>query len=146
MVGKESISEQGAAERKLLPSEFMRWRRPECYSDSEASIAYELDPKLLEYTLDSITSRNEHHDFELFCRHLCQRAICPNLRPATGPEGGGDGKVDTETFPVSDEITTLTYIGTPQPGDERWGFAFSAKKQWTASGITKKYHVRNQSS
>lgn len=110
----------------------MRWRRPECYSDSDSRIAYELDPKLLEYTLESITTRNEHHDFELFCRHLCQRAICPNLRPATGPEGGGDGKVDTETYPVSEDIAALTYVGTPQPGNERWAFAFSAKKQWAA--------------
>jgi len=117
-------------ERSLSPSEFMRQLRPELYSDTSDRTAYLLDSTTLEYCLDTITARNQTHDFEIFCRKLCERTICPNLKPATGPEGGGDSKADTETIPVADEIATLTYVGEPNSGKERWAFAFSAKKTW----------------
>lgn len=117
---------------RVSPSEFMRQLRPELYSDTKDRTAYQLDAKMLEYCLDTITARNQTHDFEIFCRKLCERTICPNLKPATGPEGGGDSKADTETILVSDEIATLTYVGEPNAGKERWAFAFSAKKTWAA--------------
>lgn len=108
----------------------MRELRPEYYSETADHVAYELDASTLEYHLNSITSRNQTHDFEVFCRKLCERTICPNLRPATGPEGGGDSKADTETFAVADEIANLTYIGSPNAGRERWAFAFSVNQKW----------------
>ncbi len=112
------------------PSQFMRQLRPELYSDSTSRIQYRLKAEILSHYLDTLTERNQTHDFELFCRKLCERTICPNLRPATGPEGGGDSKADTETSPVADEISKLTYVGTANSGSERWAFAFSAKKTW----------------
>lgn len=114
---------------RLSPSCFMRNLRSEYYSDSEDKSSYSLDAPLLEFQLETITQRNQTHDFELFCRKLCERAICPNLRPQTGPEGGGDSKADSETYPVADEITSI-YIGEPNSGHERWAFAFSAKERW----------------
>lgn len=118
-------------EEKILPSQFMRGLRPEYYSDTEDQAAYLLDAPTLEYHLESITSRNETHDFEVFCRKLCERTICPNLRSHTGPDGGGDSKADTETYPVSDEIVALFYVGEANAGSERWAFAFSSQKAWT---------------
>lgn len=115
---------------RLTPSEFLRTLRPEYYSDSAQKTNYVLDQPTLEYHLDTITHRNQTHEFEIFCRKLCERAICPNLRPATGPEGGGDSKADTETFGVSPTIAQLTYIGEPSAGAERWAFAFSANARW----------------
>jgi hypothetical protein len=112
------------------PSQFMRTLRPELYSDSASRIRYRLNAEVLSHHLETITERNQTHDFELFCRKLCERTICPNLRPATGPEGGGDSKADTETTPVAEEISKLTYVGTANSGSERWAFAFSAKKKW----------------
>lgn len=117
-------------EKNISPSEFMRQMCPELYSDTNARTSYLLDKTTLEYRLDTITARNQTHDFEIFCRKLCECTICPNLKPATGPEGGGDSKADTETVPVADEIATLTYIGKPNSGKDRWAFAFSAKKKW----------------
>lgn len=114
----------------VSPSEFMRQLRPELYSDSTARDNHQLKAEVLSHHLETITERNETHDFELFCRKLCERSICPNLRPATGPEGGGDSKADTETTPVSDDISKL-YVGMANSGRERWAFAFSAKKTWT---------------
>jgi len=109
----------------------MRQLRPEYYSDTAERTAYQLDAPTLEYHLNTITSRNQTHEFEIFCRKLCERTICPNLKPATGPEGGGDSKADTETIPISDEIAALFYVGEPNAGRERWAFAFSAKQRWT---------------
>ena len=117
-------------EKVVSPSQFMRQIRPELYSDSTSRVKHQLKAEVLSHHLDTITDRNQTHDFELFCRKLCERTICPNLRPATGPEGGGDSKADTETTPVSDEISKLIYVGLANSGSERWAFAFSAKKTW----------------
>ncbi|MEF3365961.1 hypothetical protein V3H18_05370 [Methylocystis sp. 9N] len=114
----------------ISPSAFMRQLRPEYYSDSKQQTSHSLSATALEYHLDTLTARNQTHEFEIFCRKLCERAICPNLRPQTGPDGGGDSKTDTETFPVADEISGLTYVGKASSGRERWGFAFSAKATW----------------
>ena len=116
---------------RIAPSTFMRQLRPEYYSDTADRTTYQLDAPTLEYHLDTITARNQTHEFEIFCRKLCERTICPNLKPATGPEGGGDSKADTETIPIADEIATFFYVGEPNAGRERWAFAFSAKKKWT---------------
>lgn len=116
---------------KISPSQFMRDLRPECYSDTEDRIAYLLDSHTLEYHLDSITSRNQTHDFEIFCRKLCERTVCPNLRAHTGPDGGGDSKADTETYPVAEEVAALFYVGELKSAQERWAFAFSAEKKWS---------------
>lgn len=121
--------EKKAQNMVISPSQFMRQIRPELYSDSTSRVKHQLKAEVLSHHLDTITERNQTHDFELFCRKLCERTICPNLRPATGPEGGGDSKADTETSPVSDEINKL-YIGLANSGSERWAFAFSAKKTW----------------
>ena len=118
------------ANEKLTPSAFMRQLRPENYSDTNERSSYLLDAAAFGHHLDTITSRNQTHDFEIFCRKLCERAICRNLRPQTGPDGGGDSKADTETLPVSDEIMALTYVGEPNAGSEKWAFAFSAKEKW----------------
>ena len=119
-----------AQKNAVSPSHFMRQIRPELYSDSIARTDHQLNAEVLSHHLETLTDRNQTHEFELFCRKLCERTICPNLRPATGPEGGGDSKADTETTPVSDEINHLTYVGSANSGSERWAFAFSAKKTW----------------
>ncbi|UAJ12433.1 hypothetical protein [Polymorphobacter megasporae] len=124
------MDDDRGAERGILPSRFMRGLRPEFYSDTRDRTDYQLDAPLLAFHLDTLTQRNETHDFEIFCRKLSERAICPNLVPQTGPEGGGDSKADTETFPVADEISSLYYEGEANSGRERWAFAFSAKQRW----------------
>lgn len=115
----------------MKPSAFMRAHRPEHYSDTADRTTIQLDRPHLEYHLETITARNETHDFEIFCRKLCERTICPNLMPVSGPEGGGDSKADTESIAVSEEIASLTYVGDANHGSESWAFAFSAKKTWT---------------
>ena len=122
---------QCAVPHGIKPSAFMRNLRPEYYSDSEVRTTINLRADQFEYHLDTITSRNQTHNFEHFCRKLCERAICPDLRTQTGPEGGGDSKVDTETLPVSEEIRERYYEGFANQGSEKWAFAISAQKRWT---------------
>lgn len=107
----------------------MRKRRPERYSDSLESTKVKPSKSLLEYHLDSLTNRSQENEFERFCRMIAERLLCPNLLPQTGPTGGGDSKVDSETYPVAPEIAISWYQGTDS-ANERWAFAFSAKKDW----------------
>lgn len=114
------------------PREFLRNRRPELFSDSIESEEPAIDRSQFEFYLNTLTSRKEELRFEHFCRRLAEKELCPNLLPQTGPTGGGDSKVDSETYPVADAIAERWYIGTPkQASSERWAFAFSAKKAWT---------------
>lgn len=125
-----SQDEDQTLEVGILPTKFMRQLRPEHYSDTEDRTDYVLDSPLLEYHLETLTQRNQTHAFEIFCRKLCERAIARNLRPQTGPDGGGDSKADTENYPVSEEVSELYYEGEANSGQERWAFAFSAKETW----------------
>ncbi len=118
--------------REVIPNprDFMRARHPDLFSDTRVVVAHRLSKAVFEYHLDTLTSRKQEYEFEYFCRKLAEKTICPNLRPQTGPTGGGDSKVDTETYPVAKEIAERWWIGSPSAGSERWAFAFSAKKSW----------------
>jgi len=118
-------------DRLPSPSELMRKKRPERYSDSECVDAYRLGDSEFRHHLETLTDRNQHKDFENFCRKLCEREISPNLRPQTGPEGGGDGKVDSETYPVTSSISDRWYVADGDSAGEYWAFAFSAKRAWS---------------
>lgn len=105
---------------------------PEQFSDSQVVKKGQLDRAFLDFYLDSLTSRNMERQFEGFCRHIAENEICPNLLPQTGPTGGGDSKVDSETYPVSEYLSELWVSGDKSglASNERWAFAFSAKKDW----------------
>jgi len=120
------------SEKPLLkPSEFMYYRHPELFSDTPPLKVPVLEKAYLEYYLDTLTSRKQEQIFEEFCRRLAELEICPNLKPQTGPTGGGDSRVDTSTYPVAPALVERCYWGTPKPpSDEAWAFAFSCKKRW----------------
>lgn len=140
------------------PKVFLQDRSPECFSDSVGRNVPILERSFLEYHLDTLTSRSAELLFEAFTRRLLELTVCPNLLPHTGPTGGGDSKVDTETYPVAEILTFAWYIGIGnQAATERWGFAFSAMKDWrkkliidiakiakTGRGYTKAFFVSNQ--
>lgn len=114
---------------QFSPTDFMRARRPELYSDTTVIEEPVLDRNQFEFHLDTLTQRKEEIRFEHFCRRLAEKELCPNLLPQTGPTGGGDSKVDTETYPVANSISERWYEGDPERASrERWAFAFSAKK------------------
>jgi hypothetical protein len=114
---------------------------------------------MLEFHLGRVTTNNQEADFERFSRKLCEREICPNLLPATGPMGGGDSKADSETFPVAEKLALAWYSGVQkEAAQQRWAFAFSAMADWeakvksdvekiaaTGRGYEKAFYVTNQS-
>ena len=112
------------------PRDWMRIRHPDLFSDTRTDNVPRLPKETFEYHLETLTNRKQELQFEYFCRKLAEKEICPNLRVQTGPTGGGDSKVDTETYPVAEEIAERWWIGSPSSGTERWAFAFSAKKDW----------------
>lgn len=112
------------------PRELMRARHPDLFSDSVVEERSILARPVFEYHLETLTARKEEYQFEHFCRLIAEKEICPNLRVQTGPTGGGDSKVDSETYPVAKEISNRWWLGEPSGGSERWAFAFSAKKAW----------------
>src|SRR5438552_721600 len=95
--------------KRLSPRQFLKARRPEKFSDSVAEEVPALDRPMLEYHLDTLTNRNQETEFERFARRIAEREICPNLLPHTGPTGGGDSKVDSETYPVADALSLVWY-------------------------------------
>lgn len=140
------------------PRAFLKARRPERFSDSVSIAEAEVERASLEYHLEVLTSKKQETVFEGFARRLAQKVICPNLLPQTGPTGGGDSKVDSETYPVADALTWQWYVGVGrEASQERWAFAFSAKKAWkpklkkdiasvagTDRGYAKAFFVTNQ--
>ena len=118
--------------RRNIPNlrDLMRVRHPDLFSDTRVNDVPRLPKEVFEYHLDTLTNRKQEYQFEHFCRKLAEKEICPNLRVQTGPTGGGDSKVDTETYPVAEEIAERWWIGSPSAGAEQWAFAFSAKKKW----------------
>ncbi|MGO8715725.1 MAG: hypothetical protein ACLQSX_07630 [Smithella sp.] len=111
------------------PSDYLRSRRPERYSDSIVTEEPQITKDILEYHLETLTNRSQENEFEHFARRLAEKELCPNLLPHTGPTGGGDSKVDSETYPVAEEISLRWYQGNAG-AKKRWAFAMSAKKDW----------------
>lgn len=124
-------------QKQYKPSDYMRDRRPHLFSDSTDSINPAVTKLQFEYHLDTITNRSEEKIFEHFCRALLEVEVCPNLTPQTGPTGGGDSKTDSENYLVSEEIAERWYVGDPKrASQEKWAFAFSAKKDWRPKAIS----------
>lgn len=112
-------------------TETFRKMHPEQFSDSKTLQKGKLDRDFLDFYFETLTSKSLDKAFEDFCRHIAEVEICPNLLPQTGPTGGGDSKVDSETYPVAETISTLWYYGNGnKAATERWAFAISAKKDW----------------
>ncbi|WP_214629709.1 hypothetical protein [Paenibacillus agaridevorans] len=117
--------------KSISPYELLKAKRPEKFSDSTIIRKANLNREIFDFYLDSLTSRGQEKDFEVFCRRMAEHEICPNLLPQTGPTGGGDSKVDSETYPISDDLALLWFSGIGREASaERWAFAISAKKDW----------------
>ena len=115
----------------ISPKQFMKRRRPAQFSDSEIIRESSIDRAVLEFKLDTLADRSQEIEFERFAIKLCKVAITPNLLPNTGPTGGGDAKVDSETYPVS-EATALGWYTRidPKATNEPMAFAMSIQKDW----------------
>ncbi|WP_395375735.1 hypothetical protein [Marinicella sp. W31] len=115
----------------ISQKEFLKKRRPEQFSDSVIKEEGSLDRAVLEHALSTLNKRSLELAFEAFSKKICEKVICPNLLEQTGPVAGGDGKVDTQTFPVSEQLKNLWYEGINHDSSkERWAFAISTQETW----------------
>lgn len=125
------MEQQKSNSAPFSPKDFLRKRRPERFSDSIVKEVGKLDRAVLEHQLSTLNRRNMELAFEDFAKQLCEKIICPNLLEQTGPVAGGDGKVDSQTFPVSDQSKALWYVGVNENShEERWAFAVSTQEDW----------------
>lgn len=125
------IKALSSKDRRPSPIQYMRAMRPHLFSDSIERQEPILTETILEYQLDTLTSRSQEHDFEKFVHALAEREICPNLVPQTGPTSGGDSKSDAITHPVAETLVDRWFWGSASlVRSERWAFAFSLKKDW----------------
>ncbi|OCH18127.1 hypothetical protein A6E05_12390 [Aliivibrio sp. 1S165] len=143
---------------KFSPKEFLQRRRPEKFSDSVVTEIGILERPVLEHFLAKLNTRNQELQFEDFAKRLCEKVICPNLLEQTGPVAGGDGKTDTQTFPVSEQNQLLWFEGINDSSHkERWAFAVSTRVDWkvkcrqdvikiqqTNRGYTQAFCITNQ--
>ena len=110
---------------------YYRELRPENFSDSRIYYETPLTRELFDIQLMNLSTNKMQSEFEKFIIACIKRVITPNIKPQTGPDGGGDGKVDAETYKVSQDIYDKWYISSEGAiGDEKWAFAISCKKQW----------------
>ncbi|KAB1159468.1 hypothetical protein F7018_03915 [Tenacibaculum aiptasiae] len=145
-------------EEFITPSQFYRNIRPEFFSDSKTISKVLLTKEQLAFEISQISTNQKHDSFETLCRRLAEKLITPNLIPQVGPTGGGDGKTDSETYPVSNYISERWFQSNNKWNEnENWAFAMSAKKDWkpkvksdvdkiigTNRGYTKVYFFSNQ--
>jgi len=124
--------------KTLKPSELRKILHPEESSiqNAENLTLKEEQPRLseseVEFLLERLPEKNAHHEFERLAVCLCEIEVCRNIKPATGPVGGGDYGEDASTHPVSEDVRNAYFwvgVGTTSIGDD-WLFAFSIKKKW----------------
>ncbi len=127
-------SEHIEKEKKLTISSFFsyyRKKRPEKFSDTVENYEIPLTKELFEMQMERLSTKKMQGAFENFIVSVVKRQITPNIKPQTGPDGGGDGKVDAETYQVSDDIADKWYsCEDTAKGEKRWAFAISCMKKW----------------
>lgn len=141
----------------MEPRDLLKKLHPNQFSDSKIVDKVECPREILDFHLSRLSEQNKHFDFEEFIRKLLEREVCPDLIEETGPSGGGDGKVDTENYPVAKDIQEFWWYGLNGKND-RWAFAISLRKSWkskcdgdikkiidTKRGYTKIFFITNQS-
>lgn len=109
---------------------YYRDLHPEQFSDSICQYEVELTPELFDFQISRLSTDQKQDLFENFCRRLIIKLLTPNLRPQTGPTGGGDGKVDSETYEVSEDTCSKWFVSSGNKPGELWAIAISCKNDW----------------
>lgn len=148
---------ENSEEERFSPRRYMRARRPHLFSDSKQLSIPSVTREVLSHHIETLTNQTDESAFETFARRLAAKFISPNLKPQTGPFGGGDGKTDSETYPVAEAVAQRWFVSDTAGAHEHWAFAFSCQKGWrskvrkdvisivgTGQGFLRIYFVSNQ--
>lgn len=71
---------------------YYRELRPEKFSDSKIEYEIPLTKELFEKQLEILSTKKMQSNFENFIVRCAERLITPNIKPQTGPDGGGGWK------------------------------------------------------
>ena len=110
------------------PYEFYRTIRPEYFSDSHKK--RKMSKEMFGYEFSKLSTDMKQDEFERFACRVIGRIVTPNIIPPTGPNGGGDGKVDFETYVVDGHVSSKWFVAEGCKDNERWAFAVSCVAQW----------------
>ncbi len=124
-------SEDNQGLKPVGPRAFYEQAHPELFSDSKVTYEVPLTRELFDVQMELLSTKKMETEFENFAVAVARKLLTPNIKPQTGPDGGGDGKVDAETYRVSQDVSDKWFseeIGAT--GTEKWAFAISCKKQW----------------
>src|ERR1700758_2638396 len=92
------------------PSEFMRRRRPELFSDSKRERIPEISQAVFEHHLETLTNRKQELQFEYFCRRLAEKELCPNLLPSAKKEWKAKITTDVRKIVATGRNYKLVYF------------------------------------
>lgn len=136
---------------------YYRRMRSNLFSDTEIVYETRLTTEVFDLKLQQLSQDKKQSEFENFAIAVASRLITPNIKPQTAPDGGGDGKVDGETYPVDKAISDKWWISEGSTGDQKWAIAISVQKSWqskveadvkkaveTKRGYTKLLYFTNQ--
>ncbi len=113
----------------IAPNEFYRKLRPNNFSDSSEESEAVMTEEVAKFELSKITTDCKTEEFETLCRKLSERFITPNLIPQTWPTWWWDWKTDSETHPVSSDISIRYFVPENwRSNDENRAFAISASE------------------
>ena len=99
----QNANKQTNTGETFSPNSYYREVHPEFFSDTVVHYETPLTSELFDYKMSILSTKKMQSDFESFIVAVAKRLITPNIKPQSGPDGGGDGKVDAETYEVSDE-------------------------------------------
>lgn len=126
-----SVKETNSTKYIISPNAYYRQIHPELFSDTIIRYDIPLTQELFDQQMKLLSTKKKQSLFENFVVAIAKRCITPNIKPQTGPDGGGDGKVDAETYEVSDDISDKWYsVENTASGKEYWAIAISCKEQW----------------
>ena len=120
---------------------FYKAKRPEKFSDSVDAYEMPLTEELFEQQLALLSTKKKQSLFENFVVAVAKRRITPNIKSQTGPDGGGDGKVDAETYYVSDDVSDKWFsVENSASGKELYSDDPREKKNVTVGVAEPDYH------
>lgn len=118
---------------QLLRKDFFsyyRRLRSNLFSDTEIVYETQLTKEVFDLKLQQLSQDKKQSEFENFALAVASRLVTPNIKAQTGPDGGGDGKVDGETYPVDKSISDKWWVSDGCTGDQKWAIAISVQKTW----------------
>ena len=95
---QEEMTEEELQEQRVDFFSYYRRLRSNYFSDTETIYETKLTKEVFDLKLQQLSQDKKQSEFENFILAVAARQITPNIKPQTGPDGGGDGDSQTATL------------------------------------------------